>query len=59
MCPSKSRFRYPLWVRITCCLVPVVCVLALCIAAIFGAAINWPVAASITGLCVYVVKTIV
>ena len=59
MPPSKSRVRYPLWVSITCCLVPVACVLALCIAAIFGAPISWPVAASVTWLCRHVFKAVV
>lgn len=58
MRPSKSRRRYPLWVRVTCCLIPLACVLALCIAAIFGAPITWSVAACVTGLCGYVIKTV-
>jgi hypothetical protein len=56
---SRSHARYPLWVRVTCCLVPVASILALSIAAIFGAEISWPVAASVAGLSGYVVRTVV
>ena len=55
----KSRVPYPLWVRIICCLAPVGCVVVLCISATFGAQISWPVAASIFGLCGYVVRSVI
>ena len=59
MPPSHSRFRYPQWLRITCCLMAVGCAPALVIAAICGAPITLPVAASIAGLSAYVVRKIV
>ena len=54
-----SKYRYPQWVRVTCCLTPAACVIALCAAAICGVPINFPLAASVASLNVYVVRKIV
>ena len=53
---KKSRFRYPLWVRITCCLVPVACVPLVCVAAICGVEVGWAVMTGVVGLGGYVVR---
>jgi len=54
-----ARCPYPHWVGITCCLVPLVCLLMVSMAAAFGLPVSWPVAASISVLCQYVIKAIV
>ncbi len=56
---KKSRFRYPLWVRITCCLVPVACVPLVCVAAICGVEVGWAVMTGVVGLGGYVVRSII
>jgi hypothetical protein len=59
MRPSKTRMRYPLWVRVTCCLTPLACVAGLCLAAVLGVSVPWSLAASVSALAGYVIKSVV
>jgi hypothetical protein len=55
----RPKHRYPQWLRVTVCLVPAACVIALCAAAIYGTPINFPLAASVGSLNAYIVRKIV
>jgi hypothetical protein len=59
MLPTKSRVRYPMWVRITCCLVPVGCVPLVFAAAMCGVEVGWTVMMSVVALGGYVVRSII
>lgn len=53
-----TKYRYPEWVRVTLCLTPAVCAVALCTAAICGVPVSFPLAASIASLNAYVVRKV-
>lgn len=56
---SKSRLRYPLWVRVVCCVTPLLCVLALSVGAAFGTTITWGIAIAVASLCGFVIRQVV
>jgi len=57
--PTRRRHNYPFWLRATCCIVPLACVVAISIAAMFGAPIPLAVAASVAGLCAIVIRSVI
>ncbi len=56
---SQSHRRYPLWMRIACCLTPFACVLAVSVGAAFGTTITWGISIAVGGLCVLVIRHVV
>ena len=53
------RYKYPAWVRNTCCLVPLAGFLVLCIGVVFGLDISWPVTFATAGLSGYVLRMVI
>lgn len=53
---SSARLSYPLWLRVVCCVTPLLCVLALSIGAAFGTAISWGIAIAVGTLCGLVIR---
>lgn len=59
MASSNSHLPYPLWVRVVCCVTPLLCVLALSVSAAFGTTISLGIAVGVASLCGLVIRHVV